>query len=120
METPKPMLGAWTLKAPDGRTWQADTPLRCCADEQRARVPADVALARIMEANKPSPEEEADEALLQTALEALEYHRDQTRPIDRTTAAIAALRDRLRHNVVRNRRPMNGAALRRDDLGRPR
>lgn len=100
METLKSMPGTWTLTAPDGRTWQADTPLRCAAAEQRERVPADVAMARVMEAIKPSPEEEADEALFQTALGALEYHRDQTRPIDRTTAAIAALRDRLRHNAV--------------------
>lgn len=31
-------------------------------------------------------------ALCEQALDALEYHREQTRPIDRTTAAIAALR----------------------------
>lgn len=54
METPKPMPGTWTLTAPDGRTWQADSPLRCVSVEQRERVPADVALARVVEmANEP-------------------------------------------------------------------
>jgi hypothetical protein len=46
--TPKPMQGTWTLTAPDGRTWQADSPLLALRAEQRERVPADVALARIM------------------------------------------------------------------------
>lgn len=54
METPKPMPGTWTLTAPDGRTWQADSPLRCVSLEQRERVPADVALARVVAmANEP-------------------------------------------------------------------
>jgi hypothetical protein len=46
--TPKPMQGTWTLTAPDGRTWQADSPLLALRAEQRERVPADVALARVM------------------------------------------------------------------------
>lgn len=50
METPKPMQGTWTLTAPDGRTWQADSPLRCAANELRERVPAEVAMQRIREA----------------------------------------------------------------------
>jgi hypothetical protein len=48
--TPKPQAGLWTLTAPDGRTYQADSPLRCCGLEQRQRVPADVAMARILRA----------------------------------------------------------------------
>lgn len=36
-----------------------------------------------------------DEALIRQLVEALEYHRDQTRPIDRTDQAIAAARARL-------------------------
>lgn len=36
-----------------------------------------------------------DEALIRQMLEALEYHRAQTRPIDRTDAAITAGRARL-------------------------
>jgi hypothetical protein len=46
-ETPKPMQGTWTLTAPDGRTWQADSPLRVVAAESRERIPATVALERI-------------------------------------------------------------------------
>lgn len=54
METQKPMPGTWRLVAPDGREWQADSPMRCVSTEQRERVPADVALARILAAaNEP-------------------------------------------------------------------
>lgn len=48
METPKPQQGTWTLTAPDGRQWQADSPLRTVSLEQRERVPADVALGRVL------------------------------------------------------------------------
>lgn len=48
METPEPMPGTWTLTSPDGRQWQAESPLHCCRAEQRERVPAEVALARIL------------------------------------------------------------------------
>lgn len=48
-KTPPPQAGEWTLTAPDGRTWKADSPLKCCGLEQRERVPANVALARIVE-----------------------------------------------------------------------
>lgn len=50
METQKPIAGTWTLTAPDGRQWQADSPMRCVSVEQRDRVPADVALARVLAA----------------------------------------------------------------------
>jgi hypothetical protein len=53
METPKTMNGTWTLTAPDGRTWQAETPMQCVSLEQRERVPAEVALSRIFEATYP-------------------------------------------------------------------
>lgn len=46
----KPMSGTWTLTAPDGRTWQGDTPLRCVAAESRERIPAEVRLQRILDA----------------------------------------------------------------------
>jgi hypothetical protein len=46
--TPPPQAGTWTLTAPDGRTWHADSPLKCASLEQRERVPASVALARIL------------------------------------------------------------------------
>lgn len=57
METPKPQAGTWTLTAPDGRTWEASSPLHCCGAEQRERVPAGVALARILEAATQTPDE---------------------------------------------------------------
>ena len=50
METPKPMEGTWTLTAPNGRAWQADSPLRCMSAEMATRVPATVALARVLAA----------------------------------------------------------------------
>ena len=46
---------------------------------------------------------EDDEELLRQALEALEHHLEQTRPIERTEAAIAALRGRLGPNVLVSR-----------------
>jgi len=59
--TPKPQEGLWTLTAPDGRTYQADSPLRCCGLEQRERVPADVAMARIFRsASEPDDSELLD------------------------------------------------------------
>lgn len=50
MNTPKPQEGTWTLTAPDGQMWQADSPIRCVSLEQRERVPADVAMARVIAA----------------------------------------------------------------------
>lgn len=55
-DTPKPMPGTWTLTAPDGRTWQADSPLRVVAKESRERVPASVALDRILKAADETPD----------------------------------------------------------------
>lgn len=46
-ETPKAQEGTWTLTAPDGRTWQGDSPLRCVAIEMRERVSHRVQLGRI-------------------------------------------------------------------------
>jgi hypothetical protein len=40
-------------------------------------------------------EREADRAVMREALEALEYHVEQTRPIDRSSAAISKLRARV-------------------------
>lgn len=57
-DTPKPMPGTWTLTAPDGRTWQAESPIRCVALESRERVPPEVALQRIYDAaDEPFPNE---------------------------------------------------------------
>ena len=91
METPKPMQGPWTLKRPDGKCYVAESPIACLRFELTERVPAQVALARIWAAADDDP----DGALLRRALDALEYHRAQTRPIQRTEVAIDALRKRL-------------------------
>jgi hypothetical protein len=61
-KTPPPQAGEWTLTAPDGRTWKADSPLKCCSQEQRERVPASVALARIVEEMERYDAEEAAKA----------------------------------------------------------
>lgn len=45
--TPKPMAGEWTLTAPDGRTWTAESPIHCVQAESKDRIPPDIALARI-------------------------------------------------------------------------
>jgi hypothetical protein len=57
------MVGTWTLTAPDGRTWQADSPLRCTRLEQRERVPADVAFARILKMAAPVTDARRDEVM---------------------------------------------------------
>ena len=65
-DTPKPMQGTWTLTAPDGRTWQAESPLRVVALESRERVPATVALQRIYAAaDEPTELENVLTAALQ-------------------------------------------------------
>lgn len=45
--TPQPLAGTWTLTAPDGRAWTAESPLRVVSAEMHDRVPPLVALARI-------------------------------------------------------------------------
>lgn len=49
-QTPKPQVGVWTLIAPDGRRWNAPTPIQAVAKEQRERIPAHVALQNIFDA----------------------------------------------------------------------
>ena len=44
---PPAMAGTWVLTAPDGRTWAADSPMRCASNELHDRVPPIVGLARI-------------------------------------------------------------------------
>lgn len=55
--TPQPMAGEWMLTAPDGRSWKADSPIRCMHAEMNARVPSLVALARIKRALLDEAEE---------------------------------------------------------------
>jgi hypothetical protein len=45
-----PQKGTWTLVAPDGRIWQADSPLAVVGKEQRERIPPSLALERIYRA----------------------------------------------------------------------
>lgn len=46
----KPMIGAWTLTAPDGRKFVDDTPLHVCRRELEERVPEKIRLERMQEA----------------------------------------------------------------------
>lgn len=45
--TPKPMAGVWTLTAPDGNVYSAESPIRCISAESSARIPPHIALGRI-------------------------------------------------------------------------
>ena len=55
----------------------------------------DIARNGIDEVIRLKAQAKADDALIRQMLEALEYHRAQTRPIDRTDEAITAGRARL-------------------------
>lgn len=55
--TPKPMAGVWVLTAPDGQTWTGDSPIACVQAEVHARVPPQVALARIRQSMMDEAEE---------------------------------------------------------------
>ncbi|MEQ1692685.1 MAG: hypothetical protein ABMA00_15450 [Gemmatimonas sp.] len=46
-ETPQPLPGTWELMAPDGRIWTGASPIKCLHAEINARVPPQLALARI-------------------------------------------------------------------------
>jgi hypothetical protein len=48
MDTPKPMQGQWTLTRHDGKCYVGDSPIACVRAEQAERVPAQVAVRRIM------------------------------------------------------------------------
>ena len=45
----KPQEGTWTLIAPDGRRWRAESGWLAAAKEQNERIPADIRLARLLE-----------------------------------------------------------------------
>jgi len=47
MKTEKLMEGTWTLVAPNGNRYHADSPLKCCRSEQSTRVPDEIALQRL-------------------------------------------------------------------------
>lgn len=78
------------------------------SDEQIARIARSVLEAPVSDGEAPAwslavgiaraieaEVRKQDEALIRQLVEALEYHRDQTRPIDHTDSAIAAARARL-------------------------
>jgi len=67
-----------------------DYRMKC--DEETKRQAIEIEMLRADLADAPQPD---DTALLRQALDALEYHMQQTRPIDKTSDAIAALRARL-------------------------
>ena len=81
MDTPKPMQGTWRLTAPDGRYWYGMTPLAACRAEQAERVPAQVAVQRILaEVAYPHHCSPEDVAELVRRLEALADPAQQPTP----------------------------------------
>ncbi len=59
----KAQEGTWTLQAPDGRQWTADSPLKVVAIESNERIPAKVRLARMTAGlmEEPAPSAQAAE-----------------------------------------------------------
>lgn len=49
-DCPKAQEGTWTLTAPDGRQWTAESPLKLAGLENAERIPATERLRRIMAA----------------------------------------------------------------------
>jgi len=45
----KPQEGNWTLVSPDGRTFVAESPIRCCRREMGERIPAEVRAKRLID-----------------------------------------------------------------------
>lgn len=50
-----PQPGTWTLVAPDGRRWTGRSPFDAVRAEQRERIPATVALQRVLLAASEIP-----------------------------------------------------------------
>ena len=48
MPTDKPQNGTWVLVAPDGRKYEAESPIRCCRAEQNERISERVRIARLL------------------------------------------------------------------------
>lgn len=67
IETPKPQHGIWTLIAPDGRQYTANSPLGCASLEINERVTEEVMLERIL-----------DDVTCKTCGELLRGHEDET------------------------------------------
>ncbi len=47
--------GIWTLTAPSGKYWQGSSPIKAIAAESRERIPAHIALDRILAYAAPTP-----------------------------------------------------------------
>ena len=96
METPKPMQGPWMLKRPDGKHYKGDSPIACVRAELADRVPAQVAVQRIMaEVAYPHHCAPDDVAALVRRLEALADPEQEPTPGHadtdwRTLAGVAA------------------------------
>ena len=73
MSDTKPMEGTWKLIAPDLREWYGDSPLECVRKEVRERIPAEVALKRIMNfVDEPTKEEIRMSTEIASALKCIE------------------------------------------------
>lgn len=81
MDTPKPMPGIWTLRRPDGKHYHGESPIACLRTEQADRVPAQVAVQRIVaELAYPHHCAPEDVAALVRRLEALADPAQQPTP----------------------------------------
>ena len=81
MDTPKPMEGTWVLVAPNGREYTGPSPIQALRAEQAERVPAHVAVQRIMaEVAYPHHCAPEDVAALVQRLEALADPAQQPTP----------------------------------------
>lgn len=82
--------GTWTLIAPDGRQWQGQTPLAALSAEQSERIPADVALGRVL-----SAADEPDFAERHVQLGTFYGAKNTDDLIDKMEAHIARLQEKL-------------------------
>jgi hypothetical protein len=68
----KAQEGTWTLVAPDGRKWTADSPLRACAAELYSRRSAAECLKNIFSALDAEAAEDAKPVSVKTGVAAVE------------------------------------------------
>lgn len=76
--TPPPQRGTWTLIAPDGRSWEGDSPLRLAAAEQRERVPDQVAVQRVLDAASALRDDDRPKSLHELQDELYEFVTDDS------------------------------------------
>ena len=94
--TAAPMEGTWRLVAPNGREWEAESPLHCVRKEMSARVPPSVQLARILAAA-----EEPDFAERHVQLGTFYAAKNTDELIDRLNSHVCRLQARSLHPVAR-------------------